>query len=272
MTANRLIIFLMLMLTFGSAGATHIRPWLGVELQPLLDSRLAVQKFDRVRIQSEALPCGSRDFFFDLGAYFAYAPYSLELETGFAGTSRHHFNWEDFHLTGRYQLMDDITGADIVSLVAGFTVSRTNRRYVEDISTFHHARWEYLFHASVGKEFPQGPIWVSRAWAFGGFGSGDEGSVWLFSHLEYEKNCRDRFWWGAFLKGLFGLGDKPLALNNFTGYGPVEHRSIDIGAHLDISLWEYGYITAQYSYRIWAYNFPDCAHLATLRYEYPFGL
>ncbi len=268
----RLIIILMLLLIPAAAPATHIKPWFDQELQPLLDSRFAVQKFDGVRVQNEFIPCRSIDYFFDLGAYFAYAPYSLELETGFAGTSRNHFNWEDVRLTGRYQLMDDISGTDPVSAVAGFTVSRTGRRYVEDISTFHHARWEYLFHGSVGKEFPKGPIWISRAWAFGGFGSGDQGSIWIFSHIEVEKNCLDRYWYGAFLEGLFGLGDKPLDLTDFKGYGPVEHRSIDMGAHLNISLWEYGSITARYSYRLWAYNFPDNAHLVILRYEYPFGL
>ncbi len=260
------------LLFFASAAATHIRPWLGDDLQPLLETRFSVQEFDKVRIKNNSTPFCSLSYFFDVGGYIAYAPYSLELETGFAGTPCNHFNWEDFRLTGRYQLMDDISGADPISAVAGFTVSRTNRRYVNDISTFHHARWEYLFHGSIGKEFPSGLTWGSRTWAFGGLGTADEGSAWFFAHLEIEKNCCDRYWGGIFLDGLFGLGGQPLTLLNFNGYGPVQHRSIDIGAHINLSLWEYGSVCARYSYRVWAYNFPAEAHLVTLRYEYPIGI
>lgn len=272
------IIFLSLsFILFNTAQGAHLKPWFDHELVPLLEGSYTLQKYDKVKVKNHSTPYQSLDHFLNLGVFGAFAPYSVELETAFAGTTCHNFNWEDVRLTGRYQLSNDISGESPVSAVLGATISRTDRKFVEDISTFHHGRWEYLFHGSVGKEFACGPTWNSRFWGLAGFGVADEGSIWFFSHLEAEGNACGKYWYGIFLNGLMGLGDKPLSpcdflACDFLGYGPIQHRSLDLGAHLNISLWEYGTLEAKYSYRVFAYNFPGNAHLLTLRYEYPFGL
>jgi len=252
--------------------ATHLRPWLGTDLLPQLTARYTLQQYHWVRISNHATPLPSIDHFVNGGIYAPYAPYSVEIEVNNAGTTANNFGWNDIIVTGRYQLMDDISGENLVSAVAGVSIARARPKFVQDISTFHHGTWEYLFHGSIGKEEQCGPTWASRAWSLVGLGVANEGSLWVISHLEYEKNSCDLFWYGIFLNGLFGMGSQDLTITDFSGYGPIKHRSVDLGGQLTYSFWENGTLTVRYSFRVWAENFPAYTNLATIEFEYPFGL
>jgi len=251
---------------------THLRPWLGQDLLPQLTGKYTLQQYHWVRVSNHATPLPSTDHFVNAGAYVPYAPYSLEVEVNTAGTTANHFSWNDVVVTGRYQLMDDISGEDFVSVVAGVSIAKTRPKFVRDISTFHHGTWEYLFHGSIGKEEPIGSTWASRSWGLVGLGIANEGSFWVVSHLEYERNACDRYWYGVFLEGLFGMGSHDIDITNFLGYGPIKHRSVDLGGQFTYSLLENGTLTLKYSFRVWAENFPAYTNLATIEFQYPFGL
>jgi len=263
---------LSLILFLQSVNATHLRPWLGQDLLPILTAKYTLQHYHWVRISNHSVRLPSTDHFVNGGGYVPYAPYSLEVEVNTAGTTANNFGWNDAIVTCRYQLMDDISGEDFVSAVAGVSISRARPKFVRDISTFHHGTWEYLFHGSIGKEEPCGPTWASRAWGLVGLGVANEGSVWVVSRLEYERNACDRYWYGVFLDGLFGMGCQDLVIDSFTGYGPIKHRSVNLGGEFTYSFWENGTLTLKYSFRVWAENFPAYTNLATIEFHYPFGL
>jgi len=254
------------------ASATHLKPWLGQDLLPQLSASYTLQRYHWVRISNHSTRYSSTDHFVAGGAYVPYAPYSLEVEVDTAGTTRTNYGWNDVIVTGRYQLMDDISGEDVVSAVAGISIAKAAPKFVRDISTFHHGTWEYMFHGSIGKEEPCGPTWGRRAWGLVGLGIANKGSFWVFSHLEYERNACDRYWYGIFLNGLFGMGNHDLVLDEFIGYGPIKHRSVDLGAKFTYSFWENGTLMLRYSFRVWAENFPAYTNLATIEFQYPFGL
>lgn len=254
------------------AEATHFRPWLGEDLIPIATGKYAVQQYHWVRINNHATRYRSLDQFVDLGVYMPYAPYSIELEVNTAGTTMNSYGWNDAVATGRYQLMNDISGEDRFSATAGLSVSRARSKFVHDISTFHHGKWEYFLHGAIGKEQPCGATWKQRAWGLCGLGWANKGSVWMAAHAEYERNACDQYWYGIFLTGLFGFGDQVLDIDHFIGYGPINHHSVDLGGHFTYSFWENGRIQLRYSFRIWAENFPAYVNLATIEFHYPFGL
>lgn len=252
--------------------ATQLRPWLGPDLLPILTANYTLQQYHWVRVSNHAVEDPSVDHFVSGGGSIAYSPYSLEIEVDTAATSANSYGWEDVRITGRYLLMNDITAEDPVSMTAGVSLSKVRPRFVRDISTFHHGSWEYLFHTAIGKEETCGATWASRAWGLVGLGVANEGSYWVESKIAYERNACDRYWYGLFLKGLFGFGSQDIDIDDFNGYGPIKHRSVDLGGRFSYSFHENGYLTAKYSFRVWSENFPAYTNVITIEYNYPFGL
>ncbi|NGX57469.1 MAG: hypothetical protein K940chlam3_00361 [Chlamydiae bacterium] len=264
-----LLLFAIFCIQLGEA--THFRPWLGPDLQPIATGKYTVQKYEWVDIDNHATRFCSFDNFVNLGAYIPYAPYSLEIEVNTASTTTNAYGWNDAIVTGRYQLMDDVSGENYVSAVAGASISKARPKFVRDINTFHHGTWEYSLHGAIGKEVPCGPTWGQRAWGLFGLGWANEGSLWMAAHAEYERNACDRYWYGAFLTGLFGFGDQILVIDTFAGYGPINHHSLDLGGYFAYSFWESGVIKVKYSFRVWAENYPAYVNLATIEFQFPFG-
>src|SRR5262249_54470415 len=127
-------------------------------------------------------------------------------------------------------------------------------------SSFHHGLYNSEFFLSIGKELPDDLLWGSRLWGVAGVGVAEKGSAWLRFRLEYEKRLRERHALRGFVHSLCGLGGKRLHKNGFQGYGPVAHRSIDLGLRYMYFIDYYGSASLQYSYRIYASNFPSRAH------------
>ena len=104
-------------------------------------------------------------------------------------------------------------------------------------------------------------------------GFAEKGNPWGRLQMQYEKNYCDMATLYAFAHFLFGFGDKNIhSAHYFKGYGPIKHRSVDLGvggAKRFESDWIVG---LQATYRVYAYNFPKNAFLAKLTVEYPLSI
>lgn len=249
----------------------------GVDLKPWYPRDLQVQAFMDYRFQS--IPSidaprkdhySSSDHFVNGSLMAVLSPYSLQLNTEFADTKKRNFDWDHVSLTGRYLWMDDNIG-DAFSLTTGLTLGRAWREAVNDISSFHHGRNEAFLHVAIGKQSIEGSAWLSRWWGLFGIGTADRWTPWIVANVAYEKNFCDPHQLRLFIHSLWGCGQHKLRVHDFGGYGPIDHRSIDIGFRYTYEFDYYGMASLEYAHRVYAHNFPDNANTVTLSYIYPFG-
>lgn len=184
------------------------------------------------------------------------------------------FGIDNSFLSGCYRFMDDTAGFDPISLVVGGTLVFASKAALQDRSSFHHGRLEALFHVSAGKEWSDEQFWLHRLWASALLGLSDVGSPWWQVQLAWEQNREgiDRF--SLYLSGLYGCGGatlKPHA-SHFHGYGPIAHRSVDVGARYTCYFDAGAEASFEYRHAIYAFNFPRNTNCYSCRFSYPFGL
>jgi hypothetical protein len=250
--------------------AVELKPWYSndLQLQGFLDYRF--QNFPSVNASGKHNHYSSNDSFVTGSLLYIYSPYSVQVETEFADTKKRNFDWDHVNVTGRYLLLDDNIG-DPFSLTTGLTLSRAWREAVNDISSFHHGRNEAFLHVSLGKQNIQGSTWLSRWWCVTGIGTADRWTPWVVANGAYEWNGCDPHRFCLYVNSLWGCGKRRLKVHDFGGYGPVEHRSIDLGLRYTHEFDYYGMLSIEYAHRVYAHNFPDHANVFKICYNYPFG-
>lgn len=203
----------------------------------------------------------------------AYYDWYGELEVLLAQDTHRNFGFDSATGTIRYLLSDDVPGESFFSSVVGISIRSATRPALEDLSSFHHGKFEGMLHLSLGKEFSSDQNWNTRFSGILGLGVSDVGSPWIYGRLGAEKYYCLNQQMGIFLDGLYGFGGNALSRKeNFHGYGPIKHRSIDLCAEYSY-LFEYGAkATLGASYRLYAYNFPKQAYSISVSFLYPFGL
>lgn len=210
--------------------------------------------------------------FFQASAAAAVFDYAAEIDLRLAESTYRNFGYDSLTISGRYLLADDVSGASPFSAIATLSVSSAARTAVRDLTSFHHGKLEGILHLSVGKESACGQFWTSRYWGTVGLGMADVGSPWLHARLCAEINHMDRHSGLIFVDGLVGFGQKDLSLHHFKGYGPIAHRSLDVGLNYKYAF-EMGLnVDIGYSYRLVARNFPKHTNNFYLALGYPFGL
>lgn len=250
---------------------TDLIPWTRVDLELYPKAEYQFEHYDRVDSSSHSEHHHDNANFVTLGIGTSYSVWSGEIETTVANTRRTSFFLDNVSVTGRYQLLDDILG-DPVSLIAGITLTRATDVALHDISCFHHGQNELEAHIAIGKERPCRATWTSRGWGAFVYGIGDHGSPWMRAICAWEKNFGETLHARVFVKGCYGFGGNSLNPHHFRGYGPIRHRSVDLGARLLKISDCYGQFELEYAYRVYAVNFPKSASFLTLAYLYPFGL
>lgn len=260
------------LLTSLTAQATELAPWYprNLELQPKLT--YLFQGYNSVRKGYHTEPFHSYNKFLtgSLGAALL-CNLAAEIETTVARTRGKGLHFDNLRMTVRYQLLDDVVG-DPLSVVVGLTGTQVFHRARHDVGSLHHGGIEGALHLAFGKECSCEEFWMNRVWGLVGVGCGDIGSAWLFGHLAAEKNCFDRHQVGVFLDWIAGLGHRTLHPHHFGGYGPVAHRSIDLGLEYKFRLECDGIITLAFAHRIFARNYPNNANSYVVSFLYPFGL
>jgi len=271
-----------LLLFFGVLQGIEYRPWYPDALQLQGELNYRFQSYHSVdapsskrgesysHYQKKKNHYSSDDHFVDSSLMIAFEPFSLQIESEFADTRKRNFDWDHVSLAGRYLWLNDNVG-DPVSLSTGVSLRRAWREAVNDISSFHHGRNEAFFHVALGKQKIEGDTWLSRWWGVLGIGTADRWTPWIAANAAYEWNECDSHRLRLYVNSLWGVGNKKLRVHDFGGYGPIAHRSIDIGLRYSYEFDYLGLISIDYARRVYAHNFPDDVNTLTVSYIYPFG-
>lgn len=252
--------------------ATDLAPWYDPTLELHWKNSYVLQSFDAVNTPHTPRGYRSNASFFTTSLAGNYELYAGEIEAVTAASRHRTYGWDNFRMTLRYQLFNDDIG-DAFSLTAGAMLSKAYKQAVHDISSFHHGRFETELHAAIGKQCFSERFWTSRIWSVLVLGMADQGSPWLRANFQWEKNCWDWHQVSVFAHTLWGFGKKGLRIHDFKGYGPVRHQSIDLGLRYSYFLECSGAtLSAQYSYRVYALNFPRSTNRFFVSLHYPIGL
>jgi len=246
-------------------------PWTERDLEIYPRGCYLYQTYNEIDTSSRTVRRHGDDHFFSAGLFGSFDVWSVDLEAIIAETRRQHFCLDSFRLTGRYLWYNDIVG-DPFSLMTGITLIKATTSALHDISSFHHGKLEGESFISIGKERTCWDDWLSRWWGCLGIGVGDHGNPWIRGQLAWEKNFQRNRHVRFFLNTLVGLGKHTLSVDSFDGYGPIRHRSVDIGIRFSKRTDFCGIFRLGYARRIYACNFPRGAHFLFFSYLFPFGL
>lgn len=265
-------LIVILQLCVSVLAATDYMPWTRVDLELYPSVDYTYQHYDCIQSTSKSRSRAGNDHLIGLGVYACYLSYSAELEAILAHTRDLPFGLDQFKLTAKYQMLDDIIG-DCISATFGGSLIGATRDAVEDYGLFHHGKLEGELFLTIGQEQSYKQFWLTHWWAMGGVGVGEKGSPWLFSQIAWERNYYNRWEWRLFADILWGLGGNSLNLyKSFHGYGSIKHRSIDLGTRITKLTNYCGHYHFEFTQRVWARNYPEYSSIFQLRYIYPFGL
>ena len=253
------------------ASATEFNPWNDTDLLPVWKSTHLYQTFQRVATSKGNSCCPSDDYFRTESVSVNYEDYAIEAEICAAITNKQHFNLDHFKLTGRYRFRDDIVD-DPYTVVGGVSLIQAGKPALDDPASFHHGLVGAEAHIAVGKEVSKGQYWTKRHYGLFAFGV-SRGYPWMRAEVTYSKNTCNQNQMDFFARSLVGFGTKKLKLNCFHGYGYIQHRSIDLGLRGSYFLTRCGgTLVAEYSYRVYAKNFPKNASRLMITFLYPIGI
>ena len=251
--------------------ATDLKPWYETDLEVVSRTKLMYQSFQKVETSRGETSYPSNDMFLTQSFGSSFDVYAGEVEMTAAATRKQHFNLDNLKLTGRYRLMNDVA-YDPVSLVAGLSLIQVGKPALFDPASFHHGRFEVEAHLAIGKEVSQNQFWLKRYFGVFAFGL-SSGSPWVRADFTYEQNFCDLHQLKVFANTLFGLGSRDLRLSDFHGYRSIRHQSIDLGIGYSYFLEKIGgMLVGEYSYRVYAKNFPKNASRLSVSLQIPFGL
>lgn len=252
--------------------ATEVAPWFGEYLEFEARASALYQGFDRVSSGKKSFSYHSDDVFTNFSLSFCPDPdWDVELEVLFADTRHRNYGFDSGKITGRYLILDDIIG-DPISMTAGLSLILPIHSALRDIGSFHHGMAEFEAHAAIGQEVPYLTQWALRHYSFLALGIATQGSPWLRVSYNLERNFCNAFSAKVFLESLFGFGRRRIFKQDFRGYGAIAHRSVDAGVGLTYTFDYWGELSLQYTYRIYARNFPKNVNIAKITYYVPFTL
>lgn len=262
---------LFFLLSFTQGAATEYQPWLGNSYEFEFRTSLIYESYSKLAVDSHLKPYSSDNVFLNASLSNATPDFGVELEAVEVSTRQQKGKMDQLKLTGRYSWLDDLAG-DSWSLIPGFSYRQAFKNSLKDISCFHHGLYEGEVFLSFGKEKSLDTYWHSRWWSLIGIGMAERGSLWLRFQLVYERCWWDKHRMRLFLHSLWGGGNKKLSIHHFNGYGSIRHRSVDLGLRYTYSLDYFGTASLEYSYRIYAQNFPIYTHHLLAQLLYTFGL
>lgn len=255
------------------ANSTEYQPWLGNYYEFEFRSSVDYQGSGWLTSGSHLKKYTANNIFLNLSFCNAIPDPSLgiEFEVTEARTRVQHGEIDNLKLTGRYLWQDDVAG-DSISLITGLSYTQAFKKSLKDPNSFHHGLHNTEFFISFGKENPDEWLWGSRLWCVCALGIAEQGSPWLRFNVDADKRWCEKHEMSLFVHSLWGFGHKNLYLHDFQGYGPIKHQSIDFGMRYTYVLEYYGCASVEYSYRVYAHNFPAYVHSVIAQILYTFGL
>ncbi len=255
--------------------ATDLKPWFGTDYEAEIRATVLYQNYDSFATPDRhTLKRTANDEFVTLSVAYPFHRYCGEFEATAAHTRKQRPGWDCFRLTGRYQWWSEADGCPL-SIVFGLTGIEPFSRALHDISSFHHGHIEGEATIAVGKKYGETygctADYLFRWWTVVGSGIADKGSPWVRGDAACEVNLDNVQQIRALVNTLWGTGNKRLRPDHFKGYGPINHKSVDLGLRYGYSMDCWGTLSLQYARRVYAYNFPKNTNLVLFEYYLPFG-
>ncbi len=261
-----------------TAQAMDEEPWLGEELSVNGLVATTLQSYHKVSTPTGTFQHKSTDAFVDLAAAMTFTTdWNISADLQGAHTRERPFNFSRATLLGRYLLLDDIAG-DPISMTAGLSTSMPAHWTRTSLSMLYRAPVEWEGSLSFGKELNVRTLWNWRFWGLVALGQGTEGSPWLRTRLNIEKNFptqpvspyRSSQQIKLVAELLHGMGSGNLtSASAFNGYGGIAYHAVDLGLKYGYTFpTSWGNLSAEYKHRFHARNFPEQVNLLTLTYHF----
>jgi len=247
-------------------------PWYGNVYEFKFIGGYEYNFFKHVSNATRALKSTFNTQVFSAGLDFtAPETWNWETELEFADTTPISFGYRSFALQVRKLWLDDVA-CDPISLSTGLVYRDASGRMRKALSTPYHARANFEFHTSIGKEWNRGCYWNFRTFATAAIGQGSQGSPWLRGDLFLWWNLQDCHQFSIFGLSYFGLGDKrKVPTKHFDGWSKIGHQSIELGLSYRYFFRCYGNLRFDYMYRVYARSYPEKVNCFRLTYELPFS-
>lgn len=248
-------------------------PWLGDVYEFNLDSEVIYSQYRYINHAKEQPLYMYRNYLTKETLSFTASPnLELEFELELARTPHQLYGFRSTALAARYLALDDIAG-DPVSLSLGANMRAVGGRAVRDVSSPYSSYLNTEIMATLGKEFTKGKDWKSRGYLAAVLGLANHGSAWNRVEAVCEGKIFSSQVLRAFMTGYFGYGPKRnIDIDNFHGWGRVEHRSIDLGAQYRYCFTLWGDLGLSYAYRVFARSYPQNEQTIQISYYLPFSL
>ncbi len=253
--------------------ALEIKPWLGNFLEFTFDGAFAYSRFTEVNNSLCPLEDPSNNYLVNLDLSFVPWPtVSTDFELQLAETPRQSFGYRSFATQFRYQILDDLLG-DPISLTSSFNFRHVSSDSVRDISSPFHSKYNYELNLSAGKEWNYRIWWILRTFGFLAVGQGSSGWPWLTLHAAVQSNCPIDHQFRFFIESYIGFGgDKIVNIDDFNGWGKIQHRSIDLGIGYRYILGVWGSASLDYQQRVYAHSYPENEFALIFTYSLPFSV
>lgn len=208
---------------------------------------------------------------FDLGVSFP-PNWDGQIEAQFASTRKNDWGSRSAAMQLRYLVLDDVAGAP-VSLTIGGNIRFVPSRNLRDPSCPYHSHFNMEVGAGIGKEIDRVFNWLYRIYGYVGLGIANHDSPWLKPLAAFDFNYRNRHHWKVFTEGYFGFGDVDrVNVRTFHGYGKIHHQSVDLGGAYQYLFKIWGSFSLEYSFRVYAHNYPQYESKFKATYSLPFSI
>ena len=258
--------FIFSFLYCGALGAQDRPPWMGEELKISPYAKYTFQSFQEIESSCRDQPYSERAHFLNLGLGSSVFQWSANLELVGAKTRHQDCNIDQLNLIITKHIFNDILG-DPFALSMGAKIIQAFKNSLYDVSSFHHGQFEVECYVSMGKECAKSFYWLNRYWILGAIGQADRGYPWLRGNFILEKQWWPRHRLTLLGELLLGTGNKTINLCEFKGYGPIAHRSIDLGIQYHYLVDSDVEFTMGYEYRVYAQNFPKHAQFFSIKLQ-----
>lgn len=265
--------FLAFLVTPIAYGAIELKPWFENDFEAEFRVYILYQTYDSFATSDKhCVKHKAHDTFSTLNVSYPFKRYLGQFEITGAHTRHQSCRIDNFRISGGYQWLNDEEDGDLISLVTTIILTEPLGRALHDVSSFHHGHLEGEFCISYGKKYGChcSKDYYFRWWNVFGFGSGEEGSPWYRADAACEYKYGEIHHLRGFVNTLWGVGGKSLHPCHFKGYGPVRHKSVDVGVRYSYEMGYWGTVSLQYARRVYAHNFPEDTNLFLFEYYLPF--
>ncbi|MCK4934388.1 MAG: hypothetical protein KAR79_02260 [Simkaniaceae bacterium] len=208
---------------------------------------------------------------YDLGVSFL-EKWDTQIEVEFARSSKLDWGARSGAMQVRYLVLDDVAG-DFISLTVGGNLRWVPSRNLRDVSCPYHSHFNAELGVGLGKEIDRVFNWLYRVYGYMGVGIANHGAPWIKPLAAFEFNYRNRHRYKVFSEGYFGFGSLDrVNIRSFYGYGKVQHQSVDIGGTYEYLFKIWGSFSFDYSFRVYAHNYPQFESRFKFAYNFPFSI